>query len=176
MGWYYDYGASKADTIKTVTKDWDNKNGSKGRCLAKCLRGNVLWTVFEVTDPDGQPHRHIGCYLLQSYEGDWGYKPMDESVGPFYYSCPLSYLDMVPVANEDWRESVRKYHSKETDGRNIVRNLNIGDTVALREGFRPNKFRLVSKKPLLGIGPDGRTYKLRTKTIDADETKRLKVD
>jgi hypothetical protein len=37
---------------------------------------------------------------------------MSEQVHPYYYSCPLAYLDMVPeVKCEEWRALVREYHA-----------------------------------------------------------------
>ena len=40
---------------------------------------------------------------------------MDESVHPFFYSCPLGYLEMVPIetsgGNPEWRVGVRAYHA-----------------------------------------------------------------
>ena len=36
---------------------------------------------------------------------------MEESMHPYYYSCPLSYLELVPIdqygGNAEWREGVR---------------------------------------------------------------------
>jgi hypothetical protein len=29
---------------------------------------------------------------------------------PYYYSCPLSYLDLAPEQSADWRAGVRAYH------------------------------------------------------------------
>lgn len=118
-------------------------------CKAHCYRGNnfsgVLWTVWERTYTEmgykcflpvsenpvikGMPvkfpqvHRWIGCDLLQYHKGTdgWGYKPLEESCGPYYWSCPLGYLTMVPEVstdelvaagiNQEWRAGVREYHA-----------------------------------------------------------------
>lgn len=92
--------------------------------LTSCIRGNVLWTVIEITllvdsenHKKGHKHRYIGCFLLQGSGGEWGYKDMCESIHPYYYSCPLSYLKMVPVANAKWREQVIKHHHKRQEAR-----------------------------------------------------------
>ena len=51
----------------------------------------------------------ITCYLLTP-AGD-GYKPMSEDMGPYEYSCPMHFLEMVPDPkigfSTDWREKVR---------------------------------------------------------------------
>jgi hypothetical protein len=57
------------------------------------------------------PSAYIGCHLLESAGLEWGYKSLDESVHPYYYSCPLRYLDMAPVQSPAWRERVHRFHA-----------------------------------------------------------------
>ena len=126
MGWDYTKGATKADIIAELTADssgeastWENGKGIvklgyryERRCLAKSVRGNTLWTVEEVTRHKNpvEVTRHIGCYLLASERGfGYGYKAMSEDVHPYYYDCPLKFFDMVPVANQEWREKCRAW-------------------------------------------------------------------
>ena len=63
MGWDFTQGASKADVVTELTQEssgeattWENGKGIvklgyryERRTLAKSIRGNVLWTVEEVT-------------------------------------------------------------------------------------------------------------------------------
>jgi hypothetical protein len=69
--------------------------------------------VLHESGPSEDVRRWIGVYLLdREKDYGWGYKPMDESMGPYYYGCPVSYLDQAdePV-NEtavEWREKVRQ--------------------------------------------------------------------
>lgn len=118
MGWLFRIGATRKGLVEECTRDWE-RSGIKTACIAHCYRGGnphtgVLWTVWECTGPNQEPHRWIGCDLIQYRKSDgWGHKGMDESVGPLYYSCPLGYLNKVPkVANEAWRVLVRAYHTK----------------------------------------------------------------
>jgi hypothetical protein len=85
------------------------------------LRGNVLWSVVELTAKvegvhrdlaPGQSLRYIRCDLLERSGNQWGYKPLEESMHPYYYSCPLSYLDLAPEQSADWRAGVRAYHAR----------------------------------------------------------------
>jgi hypothetical protein len=102
MGWYYGYNNSRADIIREITTD-----GAK--TLRKFTSGNTLWTVQETKDGA----KFIGCYLLQrAGRNEWGYKPMDESMHPYYYSCPLAFLNDAPSACEEWRLKVRAYHAE----------------------------------------------------------------
>ena len=62
-----------------------------------------FWSVTQVTAKadgvhrdlaPGQSLRYIRCDLLQRSGGQWGYKPLDESMHPYYYSCPVSYTHL----------------------------------------------------------------------------------
>lgn len=131
MGWLFTYGSTLKGQMEERAKPYENDN-IKRTCLAKCfkgnvLRGGVLWSVHEVEYKDGRPsERWIACDLLE-YRKDmgWGYKDMDERMGPFYFSCPLKYLEMVPVdeyprtTNKEWREEVIKYHAKMKEKRKL---------------------------------------------------------
>jgi hypothetical protein len=135
MGWYYTKGATKTDIIALLTQEqprqaasrWSNAEQRSVPCgydfsrktLHQCVRSSVLWTVEETIRYKEPVERDlfIGCYLLKGGRGEAGYKPMDESMGPRYCSCPLAYLDMVPEANREWREKVRAYHAERTPRR-----------------------------------------------------------
>lgn len=110
MGWYYRNGGTRRDLIEERTKGWE-RNGVVSECLAHCCRGNVLWAVWEQQHPLWTS-RFISCDLME-YRGGWGYKPMEEAMHPYYYTCPISYLRMVPfVASAEWRELVREHHAR----------------------------------------------------------------
>lgn len=108
MGWLFLYGASRKDVIAECIADNEHS-----RTLRHCARGNVLWVLRE-SGPKGESKRYIMCFLLQrdNSTGDWGYKDMDESMHPCYYTCPVSYLDAAsePVNKyaAEWRQAVRE--------------------------------------------------------------------
>ena len=135
MGWLFRADITRRELIDERTRSWEtagpNNIAVATACLAHCYRGNpysgVLWAVWERTfTKDGlqaQPtERWITCDLLR-YQNDsgWGYKNMDESVHPFHYSCPLGYLEKVPIdqygGNPEWREGVREYHVRQAENR-----------------------------------------------------------
>ena len=135
MGWLFRAGSTRRELVEQRTRSWatnapDNTVVSTVS-LAHCYRGNpfsgVLWTVWERTYTlDGQQaqpvERWITCDLLR-YQKDygWGYKDMDESMHPFFYSCPLGYLEKVPIdqhgGNAEWRAGVREYHVRQAENR-----------------------------------------------------------
>ena len=135
MGWLFKVGSTRRELIDERTRSsataGPNSMAVATTCLAHCYRGNlysgVLWSVWERTftrhGEQAQPtERWITCDLLR-YQKDygWGYKDLDESVHPFYYSCPLKYLDLVPIdqygGNAEWREGVRAYHARQKERR-----------------------------------------------------------
>jgi hypothetical protein len=152
MGWDFTEGFTKKDVIKERTSPWENESQSV-TCLAHAVRGNVLWTVKEVTyKATGQVERYIGCDLMGKERGfGWGYKGMEERMGPAVYSCPLSYFEMVPDPGSyatEWRAKCRAESARKG------RKLNIGDKVRLIDGCTflgelLKEVEVVSLKPLI---------------------------
>lgn len=126
MGWLFGHGQTRAQLIARLTRD-EEHDGSTRHCLRHCLSGNILWTVWEIRRAGVAPFRYIGCDLLAWDKGcsGWGYKDLCEEMQPFYYSCPLAYLDMVPPAAPAWREQVRAWHAAHS------RTLAAGDILTL---------------------------------------------
>jgi len=116
MRWFFG-NPSRKQLIEKLIKPIKSDQAT-AECLAHCTRGNVLWGVWERTFTEKylKPERLIKCDLMQvdNSNGVWGYKPLDESSHPYYYTCPLKYLFMVPIVqSQDWREAVIRYHQKQ---------------------------------------------------------------
>ncbi len=134
MGWYYQNGGSRRDLVVELTENRSQANELgvtvATTCIAHCFRGGnfsgVLWTVWERTfTKDGSQssptERWIGCDLMRCDQGQWGFKPLDESMHPFAWSCPLGYLNQVPLevygGNKEWRDQVVAYHADRANKR-----------------------------------------------------------
>lgn len=86
--------------------------------LEHTVVGDVLWALVRVTAlrddattlAKGESTKYIRCILLNGSPEGWGYKAMDESVHPYYYSCPLHYLVQAVELSPEWRAGVRKHH------------------------------------------------------------------
>lgn len=152
MGTYYTYGASRKDIIEEITKaGTSDKMDRAWYTVAHTCRGNILWTVQAVVPKDGAEVRYIGCYLLTPSRDGWGYKPMDESVHPYYYTCPLKYLALVPeVQCQEWRDNVALYH------RRTGQTLKVGQLIALTNGWL---LEVTSVRPLRGT-MGGQVYRI----------------
>ena len=140
MGWLFVPGSNRRSMIKDRTEGWERTNDDgmtiKTFCLAHCFRGNcfsgVLWSVFERTflregEQIEPTQRWIQCDLMRYSRSDdgWGYKDMEESLHPFYFSCPKKYLDLVPIeiygGNAEWREEVRQHQERQLEKRRAKR-------------------------------------------------------
>jgi hypothetical protein len=78
--------------------------------LAHDVQEEVLWSVERVTARQtGHSDNFITVYLLDTNRGQRGYKPMEESMHPYCYSCPPSFLDLAPERCPAWRQDVREH-------------------------------------------------------------------
>ena len=117
MGWTFTRGATRNDVIEEITATTGNDERTFRTVKRKVVREYdelVLWAVHESVPHRGKSTRFIGCHLLREDPSfGWGYKSMDESMGPNYVSCPVSYLGLAPTACAWWRNLVRA-HGKVT--------------------------------------------------------------
>jgi hypothetical protein len=82
-------------------------------------RGSTVYAIAW-RQPANQPRIYFGVVVLTSRKrGEFGYKDMDESMGPYYYDMPLRMLDqleaLAPLRPDDinaqaWRDRVRQHH------------------------------------------------------------------
>lgn len=151
MGYNFIHGASRRYVVEYLTQPRDRRV-----TLRHCLVGNVLWAVVDHTHSDGQVKTYLNCYLIGKSGGEWGYKDIGEACHPAYYSCPLAYLDLAPVANEEWRAGVRAYH----EARN--RTFEIGDVLIFPKSVSVPQVRVVGKERAVVIGEyAGQQYRVR---------------
>lgn len=162
MGWTSSSAwQTRKDIIADRIQGSIQSNGTKWLCKAHSLRGNVLWTLWEVT-AKGESTTIIGCDLLQKLSEGWAYKDMDESCHPYYYSCPLRYLEAAPVLNQKWRDEVLAYHKRRSF------KLREGLIVGL-SGCIIDAVQLVEKrKQWIGRSKDGRLFKISKEHLSGD--------
>jgi hypothetical protein len=94
----------------------------------------------------------------------WGYKDIDEFMGPTDVDCPLSVLDAAdPVeafagdyredgglkSARDWRARVRAYHAARATARSVAKAAKPGDKIWLKGGGDPYVVTRIDGKRLL---------------------------
>jgi hypothetical protein len=115
MGWLFsERWLERKDLIKHLTE------GNGVKTLKHCTVGNNLWCVHE-TQYGNNTIRFICLYMMKGpmpknakYTGAdrdwWGYKDVDECMGPCEITCPVSYLEMCTAPENqyayDWRQRV----------------------------------------------------------------------
>lgn len=113
MGWTFPYSTqTRADLVRYLRRP--ERFGEHLQLVRACVTGSRHWYLVREL-ATGQ--HWIGLDLLQGggRSGDgWGYKDLDESVGPCAHDCPLAYLDAPHTPRDgwaaQWRERVRAYH------------------------------------------------------------------
>jgi hypothetical protein len=144
MGWLYN---THPQPKKLFIDDVLRRNFTDDNCslLASSLRGNRLWILARNKREDAP---FIALFLLACYKGCWGYKDIYESMGPYYYDCPLSFLDQAPEppycsidghAGEPrttWRDHVRRFHAAQAERRRIGRPK-VGEELTLVDARFP---------------------------------------
>lgn len=74
--------------------------------------GNNHWYVAKRTDGVV----FIGLDLMSGRKREWGYKDLEESMGPREVNCPVGYLDLAPDPGgyaTEWRVKVREYAAEQ---------------------------------------------------------------
>ncbi len=113
---------------------------------------------------------NIFVALLERSKDGWGYKDMDESMGPVIHDCPLSVLDAADPVEKlytglslewatNWRAAVRAHWAKRAASRSTVKTLKVGDVVNVVRAA-DNPFTIASLEPLRGYGKGGTLYRL----------------
>jgi hypothetical protein len=122
---------TKAELIQAVIEDRTQSIIRKS--IAHSEHEDLIWSVWEIPNPEGEPRRKIVCHLLgtfRSTESDgwvewvldfpgnpdpdcsWGYKLLYEADLPRYYNCPIGFLHLArEEVNAAWRRGVRSYYA-----------------------------------------------------------------
>lgn len=142
MGWTsLGSGYDRRDAIDAARRElsW----GQDCAVERSCLKGNIMWSVVRCASD----RTIVVCTMLEGPTGGWAWKHVDETMGPVYHSCPVSYLDASDDPTEvyaiRWRENVRE------EAKRKGRKLTVGEVVKLI-GARIPEVRITSLRPLQG--------------------------
>ena len=125
---------------KDVENDILNRDEKYVKIVDKSSRSGKLWVLFENIQTGD---RFIVLYLIQSCgsrfeRGEWGYKDMDESMGPCYYDCPQRILkgSTVPDTN-GWRQHCLDMAKRKRDFKKRLKTMVAGDWLNLSNETTP---------------------------------------
>lgn len=160
MGWLFSASHTKQEEVHDILDSFD-----EGVTVRRhSLRGQHLWIIVET------PTRTlIVLALLKSggHHGGYGHKLIDETSGPGYYDCPLTWLSDVPDPetgfSTQWRQAVREQHAGKAKRRNIAP----GQTWRLANGLNVSGECRITRKLKRGWEGvvDGITYRVMPRML-----------
>lgn len=167
MGWTY----SEAWPTATAMRD-ELRRGFGDRLLGDATTNYGRHYYAAIKPPDG-PATMFVALLDKDGKGWWGYKDMDESMGPYVHDCPLALLDKLGEPPNEWaakwRDKVRAYHARRKANVVAVKTAKPGDKVwAGRE--EPYTVAYKRKNTLIAYRHDGAgPYRIPTARISKFE-------
>ena len=116
MGTYYGWN-SRNDVVEHLVDSYSGERNAIKQMKATNF-GRHVWMLIQPTEPGYSSQHNGGSYIslfkLSSYDGEWGYKPISEHMGPCYYDCPKSLLEEADDAPNEyakqWRNKVLQQH------------------------------------------------------------------
>ena len=90
----------KGDVVKAILSEC---YGPSRIVVEQKSTGSGLWLL--VCDSAGI--LRIDFFLIEKC----AYKDMTESMHPYFYDCPLAFLEAAPEVCAEWREKVRAFHA-----------------------------------------------------------------
>lgn len=126
MGWLIGWD-SKAEVVAHLLAERDENHVKQDHALV----GNVLYVVYRRAD---KGYRYIAVFLIGTDGSrgarNWGYKDMDEGMGPCYYTCPerlLAQSDVNEGYAPKWREQCREARKAKGGNKAFIASLKKGD-------------------------------------------------
>lgn len=119
MGWSFACSPSfkKADQVAEFRGG--NFWAAGIKVLDDAVVGNNYWALLE--RPDGQKTIALNMMRGGGRNEGWGYKGLDETMGPYQFNCPLRLIDAASnPANDnaaEWRKQVREYWARQKERR-----------------------------------------------------------
>lgn len=111
MGWYYNnIKQTKKQFVTELINEIKREEHHRLRLDSHSLRGQELWLCYI---DKKEKTSYIVLYKLNCYQGEWGYKPIHETMGPYSRSLPPKYMLKYPCCVKDneysmqFREQIR---------------------------------------------------------------------
>jgi len=183
MGWLYTHKDSDISVKEFFESrfNYQKEDGRYGKVLdCAVVRLRTAYMAYEIGHTDGTKEV-IGIVCLLDYSPkdyyNFGYKDMDETMGPYQYDCPERILKLLtPTENEnarEWREICWERIKSRQKRPKLVKGMVIEFTepITFRGGQQERFFRVVDPRRLLFINPHGQWFKLRRRILQNKEWK-----
>jgi hypothetical protein len=170
MGWLFTHKPHGMSVKDFFEENFNyNRDGRYGRILDCAVVKRTAYIAYEAGSDDGN-RSVFGVVCLLDYRPkechNFGYKDMDETMGPYFYDCPERILKLLtPTENEyalEWREKcwerIRSQQNKPKLKKGLL--IEFAHPIKFASGVEVKLFRVVDPRKLLFEGPYGRLYKL----------------
>lgn len=110
---------SVSATKEMIVRDMNFQNDSISSVVLKTSSyGNQFWLLRTIKQ-EKESFVTADVVLISHKDGMTYYKEMNISCSPYYYHCPIEWLELI-THNEDsilnWKDSVKKYWAKKKIG------------------------------------------------------------
>lgn len=173
MGWTYSQNWTSKEAIISHCIDW----GDKFTTLEHSVKGGRLWVLLQYNEGDKKGDVFVALYLLQKDGSEWGYKDMDDTCGPYYYDCPISFINRTVDSGRAlksnttaWHDQVRAYHAKSRERRKNAASMRAGMKIL----YQSVVFELLEKLPSrrgwrVKSTENNAVYRMMAKQVSASE-------
>lgn len=153
MGWLFKYGYTRKSLADDIIRQCgDNAADSS-------LVGNNLYVLYKCQS-NGQPNGQLAvlCFKLQGGREDgWGYKDMDESMGPYGMNdCPKRIYQRSTMMDENavaWRKRCDDFHAAKSTRAGMlgkIRKLKEGDVITLSQRYGGHAMNVLELSEVYG--------------------------
>lgn len=120
MGWTFQEKPRDVKGYLDRSLTWDNETGARRVLDSAIVAAREYYAAVEWIKPDGTREVWCAVFMLQfvpmAQDGmTFGYKDMDESMGPRIARCPERILDLLTETDSEWanawRQRCREYHA-----------------------------------------------------------------
>ena len=115
MGWLF-WNVGRLSSRKEIDEIMKKGMGDRYEVLKSCCRGYTWWVAAIKDKETGDIWAGMAKYHYNGRTGEFGYKWMDESYGPFFYNYPKSYFKLLtPTKSEfanEWRKRQQEVYDR----------------------------------------------------------------
>ena len=177
MGWVWYMATHYKNGSVDRKAEMDSLFDDRYTVLKSSMVGRVYYAAIK---HDDEVFGFVGLTatdMRQVY--NFGYKDMDETMGPGYNDCPKGILDLLTptdnVAANEWRAACAKHRAAQNTKSTRLRNLPVGTEIVFEnyKGETVSYYKLnipsVFKKPFWGRGgDDGKIHYIPANQIPDD--------
>lgn len=152
MGWSFTHKQKGEKLFDFFSREFNHENGKVLDCATKNMVAYIAYEFIPKRNEETMKKEVGALVCLLKYvkdEYNFGYKDMDETMGPYYHDCPKRILDLLtPTDNVTalkWREECSKTNNIKKGDKirlSIPLKFNDGSTLSefLVESLRPMRF------------------------------------